>query len=70
MNRTEQWEKDKAQELLNELNGMVGSRTPTPRQYRDWNMRAQTFLMFAACMHIGNGRQESVGLQTKIVNHP
>lgn len=56
------WEHEQAEKLLAELNGMVGSKTPTPSEFRDWNMRARTFLVFAACQRIANGDLESTGL--------
>lgn len=55
------WERDTARKLLGELDGMVGSKTPTVREFQDWNMRAQTFLVFAACRRIGNGDLQSAG---------
>ena len=65
MNRyVTQWEHEQASKLLDELNEMVGSKSPTPRQYQDWNSRAQIFLVFAACRRIGNGDMESVGLKS------
>lgn len=50
MNQTaEQWEKDQAQKLLAELSAATASKTPTPLELQDWNIRAQTLLTFAAC---------------------
>lgn len=63
----ERLEKARALRLLRELNRKVGSRTPTPREYRDWNMRARTFLLFTACRMIADGQAGKVGLP-EIVN--
>jgi hypothetical protein len=59
--RAERSEKARALRLLRELNRKVGCHTPTPREYRDWNMRAQTFLVFTACRMIADGQAEKVG---------
>ncbi len=60
MNQTpEQREKEQAQKLLAELGGMAASRTPTPRELQDWNIRAQTLLTFAACRLAVSGNHKS-----------
>lgn len=66
--RAQRLEKARALRLLKELNRKTGSHTPTPREYRDWNMRAQAFLVFTACRMIADGHPEMVGLP-QIANH-
>jgi hypothetical protein len=61
--RTVRLEKSQALKLLRELNRKVGSHSPSPHEYQDWNMRARTFLVFAACRRIANGDLGAVGLK-------
>jgi hypothetical protein len=53
----DQMQRTEARKLLAELDGMAAGKTPGPKKLADWNMRAQTLLVFGACRRIAEGGQ-------------